>query len=88
MRSANVRRTVCGTQEGARLESPTFVSWSLNILGRVSTAMGPWGSANKDLSRPFVYNGDKRREDFVPFGGLLRSSGGCLAAKVGTMANV
>ena len=75
-------------KRGRGLGLSTFVSWSLNVSGRVSTAMGPWGSANKDLSRPFACNGDERREHFVPFGGLFRSSCGCLAAGVGTMANL
>ena len=51
----------------------------------VSRVDGHWAveAGRQDLSRPFAYNSDERREDFVPFGGLFRSSYGCLATRVG-----
>jgi len=32
---------------------------------------GTVGISRQDLSRPFAYNGDERREDFVPFWGFV-----------------
>jgi len=42
------------------------------------------GTSQQDLSQPLAYNGDERREDFVPlsFRGLFRSSRGCLADEI------
>lgn len=43
---------------------------------------GAMGASQQDLSRPLAYDSDERREDFVPFRGLFRSSCGCLAEEI------
>ena len=42
---------------------------------------GAMGTSQQDLSQSLAHN-DERREDFVPFRGLFRSSCGCLADEI------
>lgn len=47
----------------------------MDLVSRVHSH-GSMGTGRQDLSRPFAYNGDERREDFVPFRGWFRSAFG------------
>ena len=53
----------------------------INSTSRVH-GHGAMGTSQQCMNRRLAYDSDERREDFVPFRGLFRSSCGCLADEI------